>query len=94
MIPHKTPRGAAALERLKAFEGVPYPYDKVCSAVLCCVLCCAVLCRAVLRVGCAVLRPPCLRRCGVAASNGWIPQVSCLPACRPTLTAGQAHGDP
>ncbi|KAL4434217.1 hypothetical protein ABPG75_000658 [Micractinium tetrahymenae] len=29
MVPHKTPRGAAALERLKAFEGVPYPYDKV-----------------------------------------------------------------
>ncbi|GIM16373.1 hypothetical protein Vretimale_19038, partial [Volvox reticuliferus] len=29
MIPHKTPRGAAALERLKAFEGVPHPYDKV-----------------------------------------------------------------
>ncbi|GFR44024.1 hypothetical protein Agub_g5180 [Astrephomene gubernaculifera] len=29
MIPHKTPRGAAALERLKAFEGVPTPYDKV-----------------------------------------------------------------
>ncbi|KAJ3220148.1 60S ribosomal protein L16B [Dinochytrium kinnereticum] len=29
MIPHKTARGAAALERLKAFEGVPPPYDKV-----------------------------------------------------------------
>jgi hypothetical protein len=29
MIPHKTPRGAAALERLKAFEGIPHPYDKV-----------------------------------------------------------------
>ncbi len=29
MIPHKTPRGAAALERLKCFEGVPHPYDKV-----------------------------------------------------------------
>jgi len=28
MIPHKTPRGAAALERLKTFEGVPPPYDK------------------------------------------------------------------
>ncbi|KAJ2904412.1 hypothetical protein MKZ38_008085 [Zalerion maritima] len=28
MIPHKTARGAAALERLKAFEGVPPPYDK------------------------------------------------------------------
>ncbi|KAJ3283048.1 ribosomal protein L13 [Rhizoclosmatium globosum] len=29
MIPHKTARGAAALERLKVFEGVPPPYDKV-----------------------------------------------------------------
>ncbi|KAI0835822.1 ribosomal protein L13 [Hypoxylon sp. FL0890] len=28
MIPHKTSRGAAAMERLKAFEGVPPPYDK------------------------------------------------------------------
>ncbi|TPX72903.1 hypothetical protein SpCBS45565_g00275 [Spizellomyces sp. 'palustris'] len=28
MVPHKTPRGAAALERLKVFEGVPPPYDK------------------------------------------------------------------
>lgn len=28
MIPHKTARGAAALERLKAFEGVPHPYDR------------------------------------------------------------------
>ena len=28
MILHKTPRGAAALERLKTFEGVPPPYDK------------------------------------------------------------------
>lgn len=27
MIPHKTPRGRAALERLKVFEGVPPPYD-------------------------------------------------------------------
>lgn len=27
MIPHKTSRGAAALERLKVFEGVPPPYD-------------------------------------------------------------------
>ena len=27
MIPHKTARGAAALGRLKAFEGVPPPYD-------------------------------------------------------------------
>lgn len=28
MIPHKTKRGAAALARLRAFEGVPPPYDK------------------------------------------------------------------
>mmetsp|Transcript_5761 Transcript_5761/g.11018 ORF Transcript_5761/g.11018 Transcript_5761/m.11018 type:complete len:185 (-) Transcript_5761:691-1245(-) len=28
MIPHKTPRGNAALERLQAFEGVPPPFDK------------------------------------------------------------------
>lgn len=27
-MPHKTPRGAAALERLKVFEGVPPPYDR------------------------------------------------------------------
>ncbi len=29
MVPHKTKRGAIALERLKTFEGVPPPYDKV-----------------------------------------------------------------
>ncbi|KAL4186426.1 hypothetical protein AMTRI_Chr09g33820 [Amborella trichopoda] len=28
MIPHKTKRGAAALSRLKVYEGVPPPYDK------------------------------------------------------------------
>lgn len=28
MIPHKTARGKAALERLKVFEGIPQPYDK------------------------------------------------------------------
>eukprot|EP00252_Welwitschia_mirabilis_P002450 TRINITY_DN123_c0_g2_i1.p1 TRINITY_DN123_c0_g2~~TRINITY_DN123_c0_g2_i1.p1 ORF type:complete len:207 (-),score=37.52 TRINITY_DN123_c0_g2_i1:472-1092(-) len=27
MIPHKTKRGALALSRLKAFEGIPYPYS-------------------------------------------------------------------
>jgi hypothetical protein len=27
MIPHKTSRGTAAMERLKTFEGVPPPYD-------------------------------------------------------------------
>ncbi|KAI9189670.1 60S ribosomal protein L16A [Blastocladiella emersonii ATCC 22665] len=29
MIPHKTPRGAAALARVKVFEGVPAPWDRV-----------------------------------------------------------------
>lgn len=29
MISHKTARGKAALERLKVFEGVPPPYDKL-----------------------------------------------------------------
>jgi len=29
MIPHKTKRGAAALDRLRVFEGVPHPFDKV-----------------------------------------------------------------
>lgn len=28
MVPHKTARGAAALERLKLYEGVPPPYDR------------------------------------------------------------------
>lgn len=28
MLPHKTARGKAAMERLKVFEGVPAPYDK------------------------------------------------------------------
>jgi hypothetical protein len=28
MIPHKTARGKAAMERLKTFEGIPPPYDK------------------------------------------------------------------
>jgi large subunit ribosomal protein L13Ae len=27
MLPHKTPKGKAALDRLKVFEGVPFPYD-------------------------------------------------------------------
>merc|ERR1711971_1545030 len=27
MVPHKTARGHAALDRLKAFEGMPHPYD-------------------------------------------------------------------
>ncbi|KAL6582470.1 Large ribosomal subunit protein uL13x [Orobanche minor] len=29
MIPHKTKRGEAALARLKVYEGVPPPYDKI-----------------------------------------------------------------
>ncbi|KAJ2744197.1 60S ribosomal protein L16A [Coemansia sp. BCRC 34301] len=29
MVPHKTSRGEAALGRLKVFEGVPPPYDKM-----------------------------------------------------------------
>ena len=28
MLPHKTARGMAALGRLKAFEGIPHPYDQ------------------------------------------------------------------
>ena len=27
MVPHKTPRGAAALAKLKVFDGMPAPYD-------------------------------------------------------------------
>eukprot|EP00294_Goniomonas_avonlea_P000004 CAMPEP_0114543122 /NCGR_PEP_ID=MMETSP0114-20121206/2190_1 /TAXON_ID=31324 /ORGANISM="Goniomonas sp, Strain m" /LENGTH=203 /DNA_ID=CAMNT_0001727445 /DNA_START=55 /DNA_END=666 /DNA_ORIENTATION=+ len=29
MMPHKTDRGAHALERLKVFDGIPPPYDKM-----------------------------------------------------------------
>lgn len=32
MLPHKTKRGQAALERLKVFDGIPPPYDKVSCA--------------------------------------------------------------
>merc|ERR1711972_1143155 len=28
MVPHKTARGAASLDRLKSFEGIPHPYDR------------------------------------------------------------------
>merc|ERR1719392_405285 len=28
MVPHKTARGGAALDRLKTFEGIPHPYDR------------------------------------------------------------------
>lgn len=34
MVPHKTARGAAALARFKAYEGIPAPYDKVKRAVV------------------------------------------------------------
>ncbi|KAL6044028.1 60S ribosomal protein L16A [Balamuthia mandrillaris] len=38
MVPHKLPKGAAALKRLRVFEGIPPPYDKkkrmVCPAAL------------------------------------------------------------
>jgi large subunit ribosomal protein L13Ae len=29
MVPHKTTRGVEALARMKVFDGVPHPYDKV-----------------------------------------------------------------
>ena len=29
MIPHKTKRGAEAMNRLKVFDGIPAPHDKV-----------------------------------------------------------------
>merc|ERR1719145_569057 len=28
MVPHKTARGAAAMDRLKCFEGIPHPFDR------------------------------------------------------------------
>merc|ERR1719371_88212 len=28
MVPYKTARGAAAMDRLKTFDGIPHPYDK------------------------------------------------------------------
>ena len=28
MLPHKLPKGTAALNRLKCFDGIPYPYDQ------------------------------------------------------------------
>lgn len=34
MLPHKTKRGQAALERLKVLDGIPPPYDKVSLASL------------------------------------------------------------
>jgi large subunit ribosomal protein L13Ae len=38
MIPHKTKRGAEALNRLKVFEGIPAPYDKKKRMVVPCAL--------------------------------------------------------
>merc|ERR1711957_1021172 len=38
MIPHKTARGAAAMDRLTCFEGVPHPYDRKKRVVLPCAL--------------------------------------------------------
>lgn len=29
MIPHKTKRGMEALNRLKVFDGIPHPYDRM-----------------------------------------------------------------
>ncbi|ORX53401.1 ribosomal protein L13 [Piromyces finnis] len=29
MVPHKTARGTAAMDRLKVFDGIPAPYDKI-----------------------------------------------------------------
>ena len=34
MVPHKTKRGQAALARLKAYEGIPNPYDRIKRKVL------------------------------------------------------------
>lgn len=34
MVPHKTKRGAFAMNRFQAFEGVPAPYDKVKRVVI------------------------------------------------------------
>ena len=34
MIPHKTQRGQCAMERLKCYEGIPAPYDKVKKVVI------------------------------------------------------------
>merc|ERR1719460_2317395 len=28
MVPHKTTRGAIAMDRLKSFDGIPHPYDE------------------------------------------------------------------
>merc|ERR1719161_2974237 len=38
MVPHKTARGAAALDRLKSFDGIPHPYDRKKRMVMPCAL--------------------------------------------------------
>merc|ERR1711920_264561 len=38
MVPHKTARGAAALDRLKCFEGMPHPFDRKKRMVIPCAL--------------------------------------------------------
>ena len=43
MIPHKTQRGQHSLERFKAYEGIPAPYDTVKRAVVPDALKCAFL---------------------------------------------------
>lgn len=40
MLPHKTKRGQAALDRLKVFDGIPPPYDKVSSTAGCAAFVC------------------------------------------------------
>ena len=34
MIPHKSKRGAEAMNRLKVFDGIPHPHDKVSYSVI------------------------------------------------------------
>jgi len=38
MVPHKTVRGAKAMERLTVFEGIPHPFDKMKRQVMPCAL--------------------------------------------------------
>jgi len=38
MLPHKTPKGAAALSKLKVFEGIPAPYDTKKRQVICLII--------------------------------------------------------
>ena len=34
MLPHKRKRGILAYKRLKAYEGIPAPYNKVCTSCI------------------------------------------------------------